>query len=263
MMQWIVFMISGGGFVAFLGKINLKTVLAVGCIYLCAIALIIYSLVDSYLLAKDEFLFPSFSFSSAQRTLLIVLVSLFIIMSVLAVFLIFKKTCKTDKIAIPRVVNWIAFVVSSVGVVLAGVFLALAMSFACVSQTTDMDNYLTFDPCIDQKSVSEMFPSTEDIAFYVASGADISYKYRMKLGMLDAESTYSVTLEVDGIDTEHYQTVKNNLLQSYSEVSNDDWRITIEDSSQTDNDGYVFTLIRYIEFDDEACSIVYYAEQQY
>lgn len=259
-------MVIGGGFVTFWGKINLKTVLAVGCIYLCAIALIIYSLVDSYLLAKDEFLFPSFSFLSAQRTLLIVLVSLFIIMSVLAVLLIFKKTCKTDKIAIPRVVNWIAFVVSSVGVVLAGVFLAMAMSFACVSHTTDLNHYLSFDSVDIQNNVVEYFPSKETVDMYIAEGAEISYEYFYNSGIFDRASTYSVELDVKQIEPQKYQNLKSELTQMYQENdtdSNGKMRLVVMENFQKDIDGYEFSTICCIEFDDTTHCIVYSTVQEY
>ena len=164
------------------------------------------------------------------------------------------------------IIKWCVFVGTAVLLFMMGLLLSIAMSWAYISQTTDLDDYMTLDPAIDQQSIVEMFPSKDLVEFYATEGGEVSYEYSLRHGMFDSESTYSVVLEMRGIDPEEYEQLKKNLVQTYGkedDSENEPSLLTVENHVKTDTDGYMFSICRSIEFDDECFGIIYSALQYY
>ena len=164
------------------------------------------------------------------------------------------------------IIKWCAFIGTAVFLIMVVCVFSIAMSGAYISQTTDLDDYMMFDSIVDQQSVVEMFPSKDLVELYADEGVDISYEYSLRRGMFDSQSMYSVVLEMRGIDPEEYEQLKKNLVQTYGkedDSENEPSLLTVENHVKTDTDGYMFSICRSIEFDDECFGIIYSASQYY
>jgi len=246
---------------------KLKNVLLVGVIYFFCVIVTVWHIIKECLFSKDVFLYTFFQPNAWWITSLILTVVLFVMMHLCAKPLLFPKSAQQDEKNVKnQTIRWIGFVGSSFLFLVLGLFLAASMSLMCISRTTDLNNYLKFDPAVDQQRVLEMFPSKTEVDQYVEVGMDVSYEYSLKSGMFDSESIYSVVLDIKEIDIEEYQQKKTTLTEVYQGLcssKNGKIQIMVEDNVENDLDGYAFSVSYYIELDDKSRSITYAVVKDY
>lgn len=166
---------------------------------------------------------------------------------------------------VSSVMKWLTFLGTAVLFVAVGMILSISIPFSFYSQTTDLENYMIFDPAVDQQNVMDMFPSKELVEDYISDGYNVSYEYSLHSGMFDSESTYSIVLDIH-FDEEQYKNLKNHLVKNYGEATDhtqETLQLTVENTMKKDIDGHSFSIYRDIKFDDKSFGIVYSVSKNY
>ena len=236
-------------------------------ICLPSVLFVIWQIVDACLYMRDAFMFPFFQPNWVWIMELIVTLLLFAAMLLFSKVVVFvSPSQQNEKKEKRKIMPWLGLVGSSFLFLVVGTLMTITMSFICIGQTNDLDHYLIFDSAVNNQDVLAMFPSKEEVDFYVETGADVSYEYVLERGVIGSESTYSIILDVKSIDEQRYHKLKTDLIQTYNEKAeelNGKMRIPIEITSQADLDGFVFSVVCLIECDDETSSITYSVVKAY
>ena len=233
-------------------------------IFLFSISFAVWNIIDGYLFAKSLFLFPSFHFDE-QKGLLFLTIIPFIVLCVLFSMLIISKIHKHFS-KIVFVLSWIFLVASAILLMVMSLLFSFTLSHTCNSETSDLDNYMVFDSAVEHDDIVEIFPSKDQVDYFIANDIDVSYEYILNPGMFDSESTYSVVLTVSKMNEEQYQAIKNELIKTYGQVldnSQENATITVKNHKKTDLDGYDFFICSSVTFDEKNLCILYSVSKYY